>query len=86
MFDLHARRTGLVALIVAVGAVNVAPAAAKPRTAHKSQAPVFSESAFAGLSGADQLAKLAAMTDGGHLAVINNQRYVRHADGSLGGL
>ena len=78
MFDLHGRRTGVVALTVAIGALNAGPAMAKQRASH----PAPDLSALAGLSAAEQLAKITEQTGGGHFALINNKRYVVYPDGT----
>ena len=83
MFDLHTR-AGLIAVVVVSAAVSAAPASAKKpakNTPRQVSGLVFS--GMAGLSGAQQLAAISEQTAGGHLAIINGQRYVRMPDGSL---
>ena len=85
MFHLHSHLTPI-ALIVAVAAVNAAPAAAKQRPAKKASLQVLADPAFGRMSGAQQLAAISQASGGGHLAVIGNASYVRYPDGTLGGV
>ena len=84
MFDLHTR-AGLIAVVVVSAAVSAAPASAKKKPAKNTPRQVSGLvfSGMAGLSGAQQLAAISEQTAGGHLAIINGQRYVRMPDGSL---
>ena len=83
MFDRHARLTPI-ALLLAFGAFHAAPAAAKQRAVQKTPPQVLTDSAFARMSAAQQLATLGAQTGGGHLAIIGSRRYIRYPDGTLG--
>ena len=82
MFD---RRAGLTAVTVllAFGAVDAGPAAAKQRGAAKAVPRVLADGSLARMSAAQQLAAIAEQTGGGHVAIINGVRYIRFPDGTL---
>ena len=84
MSNFHTHARTVVVAVAAFGAL-AAPAAAKkkPRAAQHTPPAVLTDGTLAGMSAAEQLSVITARTGGGHLAIINGNRYIRVSDGTL---